>query len=215
LNRAQQLPEKGIVVDPATHPPQKPFSWAAASSMRHMAQELRLSGSPARIGRSHRGIEIRKRTPTAIRVQTLPSTVTELDPNSLALSRKILDPPPPPTMSHPRWRRALRANAIRSQPTRYNPSARLRLADLTNLHACGWRPMLLRYHGLIPSICAAQSNRDTQIEDDPIKLQLATETLIGASRAVVQQNLALMEERGLICEVTGQGRFRMWRTVTL
>jgi hypothetical protein len=38
------------------------------------------------------------------------------------------------------------------------------------------------------------------------------ETLTGASRAAVQRNLAWMEERGLIREVTGQGRFRMWRT---
>lgn len=37
------------------------------------------------------------------------------------------------------------------------------------------------------------------------------ETLIGASRAAVQRNLAWMEERGLIREVTGQGRYRMWR----
>lgn len=28
--------------------------------------------------------------------------------------------------------------------------------------------MLLRYHGLIPSICEARSDRDTQIEDDPL-----------------------------------------------
>lgn len=38
------------------------------------------------------------------------------------------------------------------------------------------------------------------------------ETLTGASRAAVQRNLAWMETRGLICEVTGQGRYRMWRT---
>ena len=37
------------------------------------------------------------------------------------------------------------------------------------------------------------------------------EALTGASRAAVQRNLAWMEERGLIREVTGQGRFRMWR----
>jgi DNA-binding MarR family transcriptional regulator len=37
------------------------------------------------------------------------------------------------------------------------------------------------------------------------------ETLIGVSRAAVQRNLAWMEARGLIYEVTGQGRFRMWR----
>ena len=40
------------------------------------------------------------------------------------------------------------------------------------------------------------------------------EALTGASRAAVQRNLAWMEERGLIREVTGQGRFRMWCAVT-
>ncbi len=37
------------------------------------------------------------------------------------------------------------------------------------------------------------------------------ETQIGASRAAMQRNLAWMEKKGLIREVTGQGRFRMWR----
>ncbi len=37
------------------------------------------------------------------------------------------------------------------------------------------------------------------------------EVLAGASRAAVQRNLAWMEARGLIREVTGQGRYRMWR----
>ena len=37
------------------------------------------------------------------------------------------------------------------------------------------------------------------------------EALTGASRAAVQRNLAWMQERGLIREVTGQGRFRMWK----
>jgi hypothetical protein len=37
------------------------------------------------------------------------------------------------------------------------------------------------------------------------------ETLTGSSRAAVQRNLAWMEAHGLIREVTGQGRFRMWR----
>lgn len=37
------------------------------------------------------------------------------------------------------------------------------------------------------------------------------ETLTGASRAAVQRNLAWMQAQGLIREVTGQGRFRMWR----
>jgi hypothetical protein len=37
------------------------------------------------------------------------------------------------------------------------------------------------------------------------------ETLTGASRAAVQRNLAWMEARNLVRELTGQGRFRMWR----
>ena len=40
------------------------------------------------------------------------------------------------------------------------------------------------------------------------------QTLTGASRAAVQRNLAWMEARGLIREVTGQGRFRMWQAAT-
>ena len=39
------------------------------------------------------------------------------------------------------------------------------------------------------------------------------EALTGASRAAVQRNLTWMEAHGLIREVTGQGRFRMWRIV--
>lgn len=37
------------------------------------------------------------------------------------------------------------------------------------------------------------------------------EALTGASRAAVQRNLAWMEARDLIREMTGQGRYRMWR----
>jgi hypothetical protein len=37
------------------------------------------------------------------------------------------------------------------------------------------------------------------------------EAMTGASRAAVQRNLAWMEASGLIREVTGQGRYRMWR----
>ena len=38
------------------------------------------------------------------------------------------------------------------------------------------------------------------------------EALTAASRAAVQRDLAWMEARGLLREVTGQGRYRMWRT---
>ncbi|WP_149780702.1 hypothetical protein [Roseovarius litoreus] len=37
------------------------------------------------------------------------------------------------------------------------------------------------------------------------------EAMTGASRAAVQRNLAWMEASALICEVTGQGRYRMWK----
>jgi len=40
------------------------------------------------------------------------------------------------------------------------------------------------------------------------------EKLTGASRAAVQRNLEWMEACGLIREVTGQGRFRMWRVTS-
>ncbi len=38
------------------------------------------------------------------------------------------------------------------------------------------------------------------------------EALTGASRAAIQRNLAWMQQQGLIREMTGQGRYRMWRT---
>lgn len=37
------------------------------------------------------------------------------------------------------------------------------------------------------------------------------EQLTGSSRAAIQRNLAWMEAKGLVHEVTGYGRFRMWR----
>ncbi len=45
----------------------------------------------------------------------------------------------------------------------------------------------------------------------PIVSAAMAEAMTGASRAAVQRNLAWMEARGLIREVTGQGRYRMWR----
>lgn len=49
------------------------------------------------------------------------------------------------------------------------------------------------------------------LADWPLLSAPMAEALTGASRAAVQRNLAWMEGRGLIREVTGQGRFRMWR----
>ena len=45
----------------------------------------------------------------------------------------------------------------------------------------------------------------------PLVSASMAEALTGTSRAAVQRNLAWMEAQGLIREVTGQGRYRMWR----
>ena len=48
----------------------------------------------------------------------------------------------------------------------------------------------------------------------PVVSAPMAETMTGASRAAVQRNLAWMEARGLIREMTGQRRYRMWRITT-
>jgi len=45
----------------------------------------------------------------------------------------------------------------------------------------------------------------------PVVSAPMAEALTGTSRAAVQRNLAWMEEKGLVREMTGQGRYRMWR----
>ena len=55
-----------------------------------------------------------------------------------------------------------------------------------------------------PALCAV-------LADWPLVSAPMAEAHTGASRAAVQRNLAWMEKRGLVQEVTGQGRFRMWR----
>ncbi len=49
------------------------------------------------------------------------------------------------------------------------------------------------------------------LTERPLVSAPMAEALTGASRAAVQRNLAWMEAQGLIREVTGQGRYRMWR----
>jgi Fic family protein len=49
------------------------------------------------------------------------------------------------------------------------------------------------------------------LADWPLVSAPMAEALTGASRAAVQRNLAWMEAKGLIHEITGQGRYRMWR----
>jgi hypothetical protein len=55
-----------------------------------------------------------------------------------------------------------------------------------------------------PALCAV-------LTEWPFVSAPMAEALTDASRAAVQRNLAWLEARGLIREVTGQGRFRMWR----
>jgi hypothetical protein len=52
------------------------------------------------------------------------------------------------------------------------------------------------------------------LTDWPLVSAPMAEALTGASRAAVQRNLTWMQARGLIREVTGQGRFRMWRAAS-
>jgi hypothetical protein len=52
--------------------------------------------------------------------------------------------------------------------------------------------------------------RDAFIEWPLLSAPMA-ESLTGASRPSVHRSLVWMNDRGLIREVTGQGRFRMWR----
>ena len=56
----------------------------------------------------------------------------------------------------------------------------------------------------VAALCAA-------LTEWPLVSAPMAEVLTGASRAAVQRNLAWMERMALIREVTGQGRFRMWR----
>jgi hypothetical protein len=58
-----------------------------------------------------------------------------------------------------------------------------------------------------PALCAV-------LTEWPLVSAPMAEALIGASRAAVQRNLAWMEARGMIHEMTGQGRYRMWRVAT-
>lgn len=58
-----------------------------------------------------------------------------------------------------------------------------------------------------PALCAV-------LTEWPLVSAPMAEALIGASRAAIQRNLAWMEARGLIHEMTGQGRYRMWRVET-
>jgi len=50
------------------------------------------------------------------------------------------------------------------------------------------------------------------LKEWPLVSAPMAEALTDASRAAVQRNLAWMQQQGLIGELTGQGRFRMWRT---
>lgn len=48
----------------------------------------------------------------------------------------------------------------------------------------------------------------TALAAQPVLAAAQVEGEAGASRGAVLRNLDLLEARGLVCEVTGQGRFR-------
>jgi len=50
----------------------------------------------------------------------------------------------------------------------------------------------------------------TALAAQPMLAAAQVEGEAGASRGAVLRNLDLLEARGLVCEVTGQGRFRAW-----
>ena len=72
--------------------------------------------------------------------------------------------------------------------------------------------------GRAESVMAKLSGRTTValrkvFTEWPLVSAPMAEAMTGASRAAVQRNLAWMEENGLIREVTGQGRYRMWEAI--
>ena len=58
-----------------------------------------------------------------------------------------------------------------------------------------------------PALCAV-------LTEWPLGSAPMAGALTGASRAAVQRNLTWMGEKRLVGEMTGQGRFRMWRVMT-
>lgn len=65
-------------------------------------------------------------------------------------------------------------------------------------------------------ICTDLSGRTPQqliklLRDWPLVSAAMAEAQTGASRAAVQRNLALFEDRGIAREITGQGRYRFWK----
>ena len=81
-----------------------------------------------------------------------------------------------------------------------------RLEELDAWAAAAERAMTLLSGKTLPML------RDLFTSWPLVSVQMA-EKLTGAHRATVQRNIDWMEKQGLIREVTGQGRYRMWRIV--
>ena len=60
---------------------------------------------------------------------------------------------------------------------------------------------------------AGGSRDDRSLGQDPVSPACRDDGVAARLRAAVQRNLAWMEKLGLIREVTGQGRLRMWRAL--
>jgi len=66
---------------------------------------------------------------------------------------------------------------------------------------------------MIPLSGATPTALRAVLTEWPVVSAPMAEALTGASRAAIQRNLAWMEKQGLVREITGQGRYRMWRAM--
>jgi len=108
------------------------------------------------------------------------------------------------------------AGALRAQGRPIDRLSRwLSGADQATLAALALLDRIDGWAGRATSALAAQTGRTPPqlvrlFADWPFVSAPMAEEQTGASRAAVQRNLNLMAARGLIREVTGQGRFRLW-----
>lgn len=64
---------------------------------------------------------------------------------------------------------------------------------------------------MAPLSCRTPPSLRAVLTEWPLVFAPMVEAITGVSRISVQRNLAWMEAQGLICEVSGLGRYRMWR----
>ena len=105
------------------------------------------------------------------------------------------------------WRKAEAGQAARLAHVAGRVTAMRQLDDIEAWAARAEAEMTLLSGRTPPALRAV-------LTEWPLVSTPMAEALTGASRAAVQRNLAWMQERALIREVTGQGRFRMWKATS-